>query len=219
MDTAGGAYTGTPITGTIAKNPVTGTETTITGRVNTGTHLIGSFLTGVGEITDTTIDAGFWLLHTYGFGEIGLFHFYKLYLVDADGVSNKTLVSEGSSANATALSETETLNSYTNYVPAAIIPDLTKRGIIELYLYATGNNKDFELQFRGNTFSHIHTTLEVAPVVGPQGPQGEQGETGPQGPQGEPGEDGQAYGNLDGGRANSVYGGISPLVGGSAVLV
>jgi hypothetical protein len=27
------------------------------------------------------------------------------------------------------------------------------------------------------------------------------------------------YGNLDGGKANSVYGGISPIVGGSAVLV
>jgi hypothetical protein len=39
---------------------------------------------------------------------------------------------------------------------------------------------------------------------------------GPQGPQGEPGE---VYGNLDGGRSNSVYGGISPIVGGSAVLV
>jgi hypothetical protein len=30
------------------------------------------------------------------------------------------------------------------------------------------------------------------------------------------GEDGQPYGNIDGGKANSVYGGISPLVGGNA---
>jgi hypothetical protein len=39
---------------------------------------------------------------------------------------------------------------------------------------------------------------------------------GPQGPQGEPGD---PYGNLDGGKSNSVYGGISPVVGGNAVLV
>jgi hypothetical protein len=39
---------------------------------------------------------------------------------------------------------------------------------------------------------------------------------GPQGPQGDPGD---LYGNLDGGKANSVYGGISPIVGGNAVLV
>jgi hypothetical protein len=30
------------------------------------------------------------------------------------------------------------------------------------------------------------------------------------------GQDGEPYGNIDGGKANSVYGGISPLVGGSA---
>jgi hypothetical protein len=39
------------------------------------------------------------------------------------------------------------------------------------------------------------------------------------GPAGPAGEDGAPYGNLDGGKANSVYGGISPIVGGNAVLV
>jgi hypothetical protein len=190
MDTAGGVYSGTPISGTIAKNPVTGSQTTITGSVNSGEHLIATFITEIGEITDLTIDAGFWLLHTYGFADLTTYHFYKLYLVDADGVSNKTLVSEGTPANATALSETQTLNSYINYVPAAIIPDNTKRGIIELYLYTTQNNKDFELEFRGNTFSHLHTTLEVEAPIGPTGPQGEVGPTGPTGPQGEQGETG-----------------------------
>jgi hypothetical protein len=34
-----------------------------------------------------------------------------------------------------------------------------------------------------------------------------------------PGQDGALYGNLDGGKANSIYGGISPLLGGNAVLV
>jgi hypothetical protein len=190
MDTAGGVYDGTPISGTIAKNPVTGSQTTITGSVNSGEHLIATFITEIGEITDLTIDAGFWLLHTYGFADLTTYHFYKLYLVDADGVSNKTLVSEGTPENATALSETQTLNSYINYVPAAIIPDNTKRGIIELYLYTTQNNKDFELEFRGNTFSHLHTTLEVEAPIGPTGPQGEVGPTGPTGPQGEQGETG-----------------------------
>jgi hypothetical protein len=30
------------------------------------------------------------------------------------------------------------------------------------------------------------------------------------------GEDGQPYGNIDGGKSSSMYGGISPLVGGNA---
>jgi hypothetical protein len=184
MDTAGGSYTGTPITGTIAKEPVTGTKTEITGTVNSGTHLVASFLTNVGAITDLTIDPGFWQLHTYGFAEDGIFHFYKLYLVDADGTSNKTLVSEGSTANATLIEPSQALNSYINYVPAATIPDETKRGIIEFYIYAVGNNKDFTLEFRGDTFSHLHTTLEIEGIQGPQGIQGIQGETGPQGPEG-----------------------------------
>lgn len=57
---------------------------------------------------------------------------------------------------------------------------------------------------------------------GPEGPQGPQGLQGPQGIQGEQGiqgpagEDGQPYGNIDGGKANSNYGGISPIYGGNA---
>lgn len=164
MDTAGGTYTGTTISGSITKTPVTGTKTTITGRVSKGTFLVGSFLTGVGVLTDLTIDPGFWLLHTYGFAESGVYHFYKLYIVDADGTSNKTLVSEGSTSNSTVLSESQSLNSYVNYVPAGTIPDSTKRGIIDLYIYTTGNNKDFTLEFRGDTFSHLHTTMEVEPA-------------------------------------------------------
>ena len=39
------------------------------------------------------------------------------------------------------------------------------------------------------------------------------GPTGPQGPAGDP------YGNFDGGKSDSVYGGISPILGGNAVLV
>jgi hypothetical protein len=218
MDTVGGTYTGTPLSGSITKEPVTGTKTTITGNVSNGTHLVGSFLTEVGAITDLTIDPGFWLLHTYGYAEQDVYHFYKLYIVDANGTSNKTLVSEGSPANATALSLTQALNSYINYVPAGVIPDLTKRGIIDLYIYTTKNNKNFTLEFRGNTFSHLHTTLEVEPVIGPEGPAGPQGETGPTGPQGiqgVKGEDGQPYGNIDGGTPFSIYGGTMTLDGGS----
>ena len=164
MDTAGGTYTGTPITGTIAKTPVPGTQTSISGTVNTGSHLVASFTSEVGAITDLTIDAGFWLMHTYGYAELNIFHYYKLYLVDADGVSNKTLVSDGTPANSTLIEPLQALNSYTNYVPQAVIPDATKRGVIDFYIYSTANNRDFHLEFRGNTYSHLHTTLEVEGV-------------------------------------------------------
>jgi hypothetical protein len=73
----------------------------------------------------------------------------------------------------------------------------------------------------------LQVTESVAPIVqitetegpaiiealtpGPPGPQGVQGPPGLQGPQGEPGE---IFVNVDGGQADSNYGGIPPLDGG-----
>lgn len=51
---------------------------------------------------------------------------------------------------------------------------------------------------------------------GPQGPQGPQGIQGEQGTEGPAGEDGQPYGNIDGGKANSNYGGIPLIYGGDS---
>jgi hypothetical protein len=65
-------------------------------------------------------------------------------------------------------------------------------------------------------------TAWVNAVIGAQGPKGDTGNTGAQGatgatgPQGPAGADGAPYGNIDGGKSNSVYGGISPLLGGNA---
>lgn len=57
--------------------------------------------------------------------------------------------------------------------------------------------------------------IEVTEAVGEPGPKGEKGDQGVPGPQGEKGEKGDpAPLNLDGGGANSNFGGIEPLDGG-----
>lgn len=55
--------------------------------------------------------------------------------------------------------------------------------------------------------------------VGAQGPQGETGATGATGPQGATGPAGELFGNMDGGAANTNYGGITALDGGNALGV
>jgi hypothetical protein len=52
--------------------------------------------------------------------------------------------------------------------------------------------------------------------VGQPGAKGEKGDRGPTGITGADGPSGPTTGNLDGGNANSVYGGVSPIDGGSA---
>lgn len=53
-------------------------------------------------------------------------------------------------------------------------------------------------------------------VPGPKGSTGESGPAGPTGPSGPTGAAGAAFAEIDGGVANSTYGGISPINGGNA---
>jgi hypothetical protein len=55
----------------------------------------------------------------------------------------------------------------------------------------------------------------VVGPTGPTGPTGPAGPTGPSGPTGPTGADGAAFVNVDGGEPSTVFGGVSPLDGGS----
>lgn len=66
---------------------------------------------------------------------------------------------------------------------------------------------------------YVHTGSAWVVQQGPTGPTGatgSTGSTGATGATGPTGAEGTAYGNIDGGRANTIYGGVSPLLGGNA---
>jgi hypothetical protein len=81
--------------------------------------------------------------------------------VDADGVSNKTLIVSGIGGE-TFLKTGQEMTSNSLYVPTTILPDVTKRLVVDLYVTATGGNRPFTFEFRDGTLSHVHTTLPVA---------------------------------------------------------
>ena len=157
LDTAGGAYTSTPITGTLIEDPNTGTITTITGSLTNTTRHVASFTTPAGYLTSNRIDTGFWLLHLYAYGSTSVSYRFDLSYVDADGTSNKTLIVSGAGGE-TFLTAGQQMTGNSIYVPVTILPDVTKRIVIDLYVTATGN-RSFTFEFRDGTVSHVHTTL------------------------------------------------------------
>ena len=193
LDTAGGAYSGTPIAGTMKLTPNMGTQTLITNTATNNTVHIATFLSDIGILPSAIIDPGFWDINLYAFGTGTSVSLYaQLYYVDADGTSNKTLIVDGTASSAIVLSSSQTLNTYTIYVPFTTLPSSTKRLIIDLYTVSVGNNRNVQLEFRDNTISHIHTTFTVAGTTGPTGWTGMTGITGPSGSTGFTGPTGPA---------------------------
>jgi len=161
LDTAGGAYTSTPITGALIEDPDTGAKTTITGSITNSTEHVASFTTPASYLTSTRINTGFWLLHLHGYGSTAASYRMDLSYVDADGTSNKTLIVSGVGGE-TFLPAAQEMTSFSLYVPETTLPDITKRLVIDLYVTATGGNRAFTFEFRDGTVSHVHTTLPVA---------------------------------------------------------
>jgi hypothetical protein len=104
--------------------------------------------------------------------------YIKIYYVDSDGTSNKTLIRDGS-GDTTAFKATSVngivLVENSLYVASQTLPDITKRIIIELYVQQpTGNTTGHNITayFRNGEQSHIHTGLvDIAVgVTGPTGP-------------------------------------------------
>ena len=158
LDTAGGAYTGTPIAGTLEKNPNTGAKTTITGTVTTTPALVARFTSPAGYLDRDRIDTGNWLLHLYSFGAVQAYFYFDLSYVDADGTSNKTLIESGL-GGATFLTASQQMAGNSLYIPTVPLPDQTKRLVLDLYVGSTSGNRSFTFEFRNATETHIHSTL------------------------------------------------------------
>ena len=175
LDTAGGAA---PQTGTLATTANTGAQTTITTTTSTTGVLMGTFLTDPGFLTSTFIPAGFWDIAQHGFATSTDVEYYAdIYYVDSDGVSNPTLLADGSTGpDAIGTITSEFVHSL--YVNSVTLPDTTKRIRIRTYVNVLVGTQTVTFEYRDQTQTHVHTTIEYAGATGPAGP------TGPTGPAG-----------------------------------
>jgi hypothetical protein len=190
FDTPGGAA---PQTGQFLESPSTSSQTTITSGTqgaNTA-FLMGTFTTTVSTVTLTTILSGLWDVNIYATSNnvtTNVAFYFSVYYVDSTGI-NETVIAQGSSTNATPI-RTQNLYTYTLYVPETTLPDLTYEIRIKVYAVFVGTGNTLTFQFRGNTLSHIHTTLLANAATGPTGAIGHTGATGETGPTGNTGPTG-----------------------------
>jgi hypothetical protein len=191
FDTSGGAYGGTPIQGTLITTPnPSSTQTTIT-YTSSGAQTVqlASFITPV-DTQVSPIVAGLWTTNIYGQStNTGIQYYFSVYSVDADGVSNKTAISLGSSASAVNILTTEGVYDTDLYVPTTSLAS-GKRIIVDIYGVFANNNQSITLKFRDGTLSHIHTTVVANLPTGPTGAAGATGSTGLTGPTGSVGQTG-----------------------------
>ena len=72
----------------------------------------------------------------------------------------------------------QNMSAFSLFVPNTTLADSTKRLILDVYIVTGSGNRNIELEFRGITQSHVHTTFAI---IGNTGPTGNTGFTGPTG--------------------------------------
>ena len=181
------ATTPTAPTDTLLVIPNTGPQTSITfnNSATTG-QLFATFISQPNSITSTFIPSGLWDLNCFCAGTADQAGFYfKVFQVQADGTSGKLYLAQQTTTGAVYLS-TSAQSLYTNslLVPLTILPDLTYRIGIEIYVITKpSGNKQFILDMRDTSLSHVHTQLNssIQGTTGATGPTGSIGSTGPTG--------------------------------------
>jgi hypothetical protein len=178
---------GTPapdLSGMLLTIPNLGAETTVTYSYTPGLdnsyHLLGSFITSQNALTNPVITSGQWDTNIYlslNQTTINNYIYVNVYYTDSDGVSNKTLIVDGSGSTTGfrvgAINEIVLINNSV-YVPSLTLPNITKRILVEVYcaqLSGNTTNHTITAYFRDGKQSHIHTSL-VAIAVGATGPTG-----------------------------------------------
>ena len=195
LDSAGGSA---PQSGELLRVPNTGTQTSIpTGSQNTQTDfLVATFTTPVASTTSAQLIGGLWTtnLYTQASDDTSVTYYASVYYVDSAG-STETLLATGNAASATQIYSTQYINPYSIYVPDTILPDLTYRYRVKIFMNFTGT-ASATMYMRSATTSHIHTTLTANAATGPTGATGANssvtGPTGWTGPTGRTGPTGSA---------------------------
>jgi len=135
MDSAGGVSPDN--SAELLSVPVTTAGTELqSGNQSPGSILLGTFTTQAGTTTSTVVTGGLWIMNVYAESNTNsdVSFYFNAYYVDSDGVSNQTVLATGSSSNATLVTTTKGVYSYSLYVPTGTLPDLTKRIQITFYM-------------------------------------------------------------------------------------
>ena len=180
-----------PQDGNLVLEPDTTTQTGITAFAAEPTTdiLMGSFLTSADFLTSVAIPGGDWTLslfaNTTATDESNTAYF-NVISVDADGVSNPVLISNGS-ANSFIVNGATIYNyNVTQTIPTTVVADLTKRIKIDLYANI-GVLGTIVFYFRDTTISNITTSISQLVPAGDTGATGSAGDTGATGDTGEAG--------------------------------
>jgi len=168
--------------------PNTGAQTTLTRTTNSSSELLlGSFVTPAGVPNNTSFVGGLWTLHAWMSHQGGgnNFRFWTVVReVASDGTTVLQTLASGNYASATAVtSATASLLEYDLFVPSATLASTSSRILVNVFVQAQSGTPDAILYMRGNTQSHVVTTIAYN-VSGPTGPTGVAGPTGPTGAQG-----------------------------------
>ena len=178
------SYAAPDLSGVLLSVPNTGTQTTVTATDQSGNDILVATFTTAAESTESTVlIGGLWTTNIFATAsdDTSVTFYTNIYYVTADGAT-ETLLSSGTATSATQIYSTPYIISYTNYVPDTVLPDLTYRYRIKIFMnFAT--TASATIRMRDSTNSHIHTTLVANAATGPTGPTGAPSTvTGPTGP-------------------------------------
>jgi len=175
--------------GTLNTVPIIGTQVLqIHDGSNINNFLMTTFTTPVGSLPSTAIVAGTWDMNLYALSSnAGITYHFSIYEVASNGTELIGTIATGTSLTGTPIG-TQNIYVYSLYVNAYTLQSLNSRVQIKVFANFTSGTKTLTLEFRGNTMSHVHTTL-IANSVGPSGATGPSGAdstvpgpTGPTGP-------------------------------------
>lgn len=172
-----------PVTGTLDTLPISGTQVVETYATASATDfLMTTLVTPAASLTSTLIVPGLWDMNLYASSSDptrSVVYYFSVYEVASDGTTVLGTIATGSTASAIPIT-VQGLYVYSLYVPAYTLQSLSSRIQVKVYttIASGGGTKTLTFEFRGNTISHLHTTLVANPVTGPTGPTGPTGATG-----------------------------------------
>jgi hypothetical protein len=155
--------------GTLTYAPISGTkvEQVITDD-GIFDYPITTLTTPVGLLTSTAISAGYWDMNLYAQNSSStagsITYYFSIFEVESDGGTPIGTIATGTSASATPILVSQNIYVYSLLVPFYQLRDLSSR--IQVIIYASfatsGPSKTLTIEYRGNTVSHIHTTLSAS---------------------------------------------------------
>ena len=159
--------------------PNTGTQTTLTRTTNSSSGvLLGSFVTPAGVPSNTSFVGGLWTLHAWISHQAGgnTFRFWiEVQEVASNGTTVLQTLATGDYASGTPVtSATASILESDLFVPSSTLASTSSRILVNVYVQAQSGTPDAILYMRGNTQSHVVTTIayNVAGPTGPTGPTG-----------------------------------------------